>query len=356
MNAAAEPDLIVRKEGAAGILRLNRPKALNALTLEMTREVAVALDAFEADPAVGIVLLEGAGERGLCAGGDIRGLYDSARVGGDLGKVFWREEYLLNARIASFPKPYVAYMDGFVMGGGVGLAGHASHRIVTEKTRVAMPEVSLGFFPDVGGTWLLSRVSGETGTYLGLTGKTANGPDAIHAGLGDVLISTASWPALRTSLTELPSDADADATTAVIKRFTATAEPGPVARQQALIDDAFGHDTVEEIFAALERNDSDFAKATLIALREKSPRGLTVTLKLLRLARTAASLKECLVREYRAALEVFRSEDFVQGIQAAIIDKNHKPKWSPERIEDVTPEIIARYLAPLGKDDLVFPG
>jgi enoyl-CoA hydratase len=356
MNAAAEPDLIVRKEGAVGVLRLNRPKALNALTLEMTREVAVALDAFEADPAIGLVLLEGAGERGLCAGGDIRGLYESARVGGDLGKVFWREEYLLNARIASFPKPYVAYMDGFVMGGGVGLAGHASHRIVTEKTRVAMPEVSLGFFPDVGGTWLLSRVAGETGTYLGLTGKTANGPDAIHTGLGDVLISTGDWPALRQALTELPSDVSADATNAAIKRFMATAKPGPAARQQALIDSAFGHDTVEEIIAALERNDSDFAKATLTALREKSPRGLKVTLKLLRLARGAASLQECLVREYRAALEVFRSEDFVQGIHAAIIDKNHKPKWSPERIEDVTPEIVARYLAPLGKDDLIFPG
>jgi enoyl-CoA hydratase len=356
MNAgAAEPDLIVRREGAAGVLRLNRPKALNALTLEMTREIVVALDAFEADPAVGLILLEGAGERGLCAGGDIRGLYESARAHGDLGKVFWREEYLLNARIASFPKPYVAYMDGFVMGGGIGLAGHASHRIVTEKTKVAMPEVSLGFFPDVGGTWLLSRVPGEIGTYLGLTGQTANGADAVRARLGDVLISTADWPALRATLTELPSGVGADATMAAIERFATPAEQGPVARQQGLIDSAFGHESVEEIVAALERDGSEFAQATLTALREKSPRGLKVTLKLLRLARTSKSLEECLVREYRAALEVFASADFVEGIRAAIIDKDRNPKWSPARIEDVTPEIVARYLAPLGKDDLVFP-
>jgi enoyl-CoA hydratase len=159
--AVETTDLVVKREGAAGVIRLNRPKALNALTLEMTRDIALALDAFETDPEVTLVILEGAGERGLCAGGDIRGLYESAKAKGDLGKVFWREEYIVNARIAKYPKPYVAYMDGLVMGGGVGLAGHASHRVVTEKTKVAMPEVGLGFFPDVGGTWLLSRAPGD---------------------------------------------------------------------------------------------------------------------------------------------------------------------------------------------------
>lgn len=356
MNAgAAEPDLIVRREGAAGVLRLNRPKALNALTLEMTREIVVALDAFEADPAVALVLLEGAGERGLCAGGDIRGLYESARAHGDLGKVFWREEYILNARIASYPKPYIAYMDGLVMGGGIGLAGHASHRIVTEKTKVAMPEVGLGFFPDVGGTWLLSRAPGEIGTYLGLTGQIANGPDTVHVGLADVLIATSEWPALRQALTELSPGVDAAATLAVIKRFQSAPQNGPAEAHQDLIDKAFAHDTVEEIVAALERDGSEFARTTLIALQEKSPRGLKVALKLLRLARPAKSLEECLVREYRAALEVFASADFVEGIRAAIIDKDRNPKWSPSSIEDVTPEIVARYLAPLGDQDLVFP-
>src|ERR1700737_2495713 len=196
-------DLIVRREGAAGVIRLNRPKALNALTLEMIRGIVAALDRFEADPAVAVVVLEGAGERGLCAGGDIRGLYESSKAGGDLGKVFWRQEYIMNARIAKYPKPYVAFMDGLVMGGGVGLSGHARHRVVTEKTKLAMPEVGLGFFPDVGGTWLLSHSPGEIGTYFGLTGQTMNGPDAIYARFADAVVPSAKLAALREALTKV---------------------------------------------------------------------------------------------------------------------------------------------------------
>ena len=342
----SDGDLIARKEGAAGILRLNRPKALNALTLDMTREIVTALDAFEADPSVAVVILEGAGERGLCAGGDIRGLYDSAKAKGDLGQVFWREEYILNARIAKFPKPYIAYMDGFVMGGGVGLAGHASHRIVTEKTKMAMPEVSLGFFPDVGGTWLLSRAPGELGTYFGLTGQTANGPDALAARMADVFIATSDWPALREALTKLAALVDTGAVMATLQRFSVSEQTGPVTAQRALIDRAFAHDSVEEIIAALERDGSDFARATLKAMDDKSPRGLKVTLKLLRLARASTSLEECLSREYLAALEVFESADFVEGVRAAIIDKDRNPQWQPPTLQGVTPEIVARYLAP----------
>ena len=195
--ALIEGDLIARREGSAGVIRLNRPKAINAVTLEMFRDIDKALDAFEADPAVAVILLEGAGERGLCAGGDIRALWESSKVKGDLGKILWREEYILNARIAKFPKPYVAFMDGIVMGGGVGLSAHSSHRVVTEKTKLAMPEVGLGFFPDVGGTWLLSRAPGEIGTYFGLTGQTMNGPDAIYAGFADAVVPSDKLPALR---------------------------------------------------------------------------------------------------------------------------------------------------------------
>ena len=201
--AGPEPDLIARREGAAGVIRLNRPKAINALTLEMSLAIDAALDRFEADPAVALVLLEGAGERGLCAGGDIRGLYESSKAGGDLGKMFWRQEYILNARIAKFPKPYVAFMDGIVMGGGVGLSAHGRHRVVTEKTKLAMPEVGLGFFPDVGGTWLLSRSPGEIGAYFGLTGQTMNGPDAIHARFADAVVPSGKLPALREALTKV---------------------------------------------------------------------------------------------------------------------------------------------------------
>src|SRR3954467_13393915 len=199
----SEPDLIARREGAAGIIRLNRPKAINAVTLEMFRDIDKALDQFEADPAVAVILLEGAGERGLCAGGDIRALYESSKVRGDLGKILWREEYILNARIKKFPKPYVAFMDGIVMGGGVGLSAHCSHRVVTDKTKLAMPEVGLGFFPDVGGTWLLAHAPGEIGTYFGLTGQTMNGPDAIHARFADAVVPAAKWPELRDALTKV---------------------------------------------------------------------------------------------------------------------------------------------------------
>jgi enoyl-CoA hydratase len=351
----SEPDLIVRREGAAGVIRLNRPKALNALTLEMTRGIVTALDDFEADPKVALILLEGAGERGLCAGGDIRSLYESARTGGDLGKIFWREEYILNARIAAFPKPYVAFMDGIVMGGGVGLSAHGSHRVVTEKTKMGMPEVGVGFFPDVGGTWLLSRAPGEIGTYFGLTGQTMNGADAVHAGLADVVVASDQLPALREALIRAPGDADAQSVRAIIDRFATANLVAPIAAQQHLIDALFGPDSIEEIVTALAHHDSEFARAALGAILEKSPTGLKLTLKLLRMARESASLRECLVREYRAALEIFVNHDFPEGIRAAVIDKDRNPQWKPARIEEVTPELIARYFVPRGADELTFP-
>jgi len=349
----AEPDVIARREGGAGIIRLNRPRAINALTLEMSRAVDAALDRFEADPSVGLVLLEGAGERGLCAGGDIRGLYESSRAGGDLGKVFWRQEYTMNARIKAFPKPYVAFMDGIVMGGGVGLSAHARHRVVTDRTKLAMPEVGLGFFPDVGGTWLLSRSPGEIGTYFGLTGQTMSGPDAIHAGFADAVVPSEKLPALREALVSLDARVDSAGVETVIAGFATGQTAGPVAALQPRIDAWFAHGRMDDIVAALHRDGSELAQSTLKVLNEKSPRGMVVTLKLLRLARSSSTLEECLVREYRAALEVFASDDFREGVRAAVIDKDRKPKWSPSRIEDVTPEIIAPYLANLGADELV---
>ena len=352
--AAADGDLIVRREGAAGIIRLNRPKAINAMTLEMSLGIDAALDRVEADPDVALVLLEGAGERGLCAGGDIRGLYESSKAGGDLGKVFWRQEYLMNARIAAFPKPYVAYMDGLVMGGGVGLSAHGRHRIVTEKTRLAMPEVGLGFFPDVGGTWLLSRSPGELGSYFGLTGQTMNGPDAIHARFADAVVPSAKWPELREALTRVRPGTLSDEIEALIDGVSTGETAGPVAALQPQIDAWFAHDRIEDIMAALQRDGSELALSTLKALNEKSPRGMVVTLRLLRLARDAASLQECLVREYRAALEVFRSDDFREGVRAAIIDKDRNPRWSPADVAGVTPEMLAPYFAEIGADELVF--
>src|SRR5215831_19070164 len=256
MDAVTEPDLIARREGSAGIIRLNRPKAINAVTLEMFRDVDKALDAFEADAAVSLILLEGAGERGLCAGGDIRALWESSKINGDLGKILWREEYILNARIAKFPKPYVAFMDGIVMGGGVGLSAHGSHRVVTERTKLAMPEVGLGFFPDVGGTWLLSHAPGEIGTYFGLTGETMNGPDAIHAGFADAVVQSSKLPALREALTKVWPGTTAGEVKAVIDSFATGEKAGPVAAMQATIDGWFGHDRMQDIIAALKRDGS----------------------------------------------------------------------------------------------------
>ena len=355
MDAVTDGDLIARREGSAGIIRLNRPKAINAVTLEMFRDIDKALDLFEADPHVAVILLEGAGERGLCAGGDIRALWDSTKVNGDLGKVLWREEYILNARIKKFPKPYVAFMDGIVMGGGVGLSAHSAHRVVTERTKLAMPEVGLGFFPDVGGTFLLSRSPGETGTYFGLTGQTMNGPDAIYARFADAVVPSVKLPALRAALTKARPGTTSDEIRKLIDGFAASEKAGPVAAMEPAIDALFGHERMEDIVKALKADGSEFSQQTLKTLGEKSPRGMVVALKLLRLARQTSTLEECLVREYRAALEVFRSDDFREGVRAAVIDKDRNPKWSPPEIEDVTSEMIAPYFAEIGADELKFP-
>jgi enoyl-CoA hydratase len=240
------------------------------------------------------------------------------------------------------------------MGGGVGLSAHGSHRVVTDRTKVAMPEVGLGFFPDVGGTWLLSRSPGEIGTYFGLTGQTMNGPDAVYSGFADAVVPSAKLPALREALVNLAAGADSARANAVIAGFATGETSGPVAALRPKIDAWFAHGRMDDIVAALHRDGSELAQSTLKILNEKSPRGMVVTLKLLRLARASATLEECLAREYRAALAVFASDDFREGVRAAVIDKDRNPKWSPSRIEDVTPEMIAPYFASLGADDLVF--
>src|SRR5246500_628584 len=247
MSSVEEGDLIVRREGAAGGVRLKRAKAVNAMTLEMSEGIDVALDKFEADPAVAVIILEGAGERGLCAGGDIRGLYESSRAGGDLGKIFWRQEYVMNARIAKYKKPYVAFMDGLVMGGGVGLSAHARHRVVTEKTKLAMPEVGLGFFPDVGGTWLLSRSPGEIGTYFGLTGQTMNGPDAVFARFADAVVPSHKLASLRETLVSLRTGVSSADEKALIAGFATGETSGLVFAMQSNIDSWFGYDLMEYI-------------------------------------------------------------------------------------------------------------
>ena len=238
------------------------------------------------------------------------------------------------------------------MGGGVGLSAHSRHRVVTERTKLAMPEVGLGFFPDVGGTWLLSRSPGEIGTYFGLTGQTMNGPDAVYARFADAVVPSANLAELRDALTSIRAGTRPADIKSLIEDYATGQTCGPVATMQSKIDGWFAHDRMEDIVAALQRDGSELALSTLKTLNEKSPRGMVVTLKLLRLARASSSLEECLVREYRAALEVFASDDFREGVRAAVIDKDRNPKWSPPGIEDITPEMVAPYFAELGADEL----
>ena len=348
-------ELIVRSEGALGVIRLNRPRTINAFTHDMLRGINTALDVFETDPSIGMILIEGNGDRGFCAGGDIRGLYDSIREGGDLGKAFWRDEYIMNSRIASYPKPYIAYMDGMVMGGGVGLGAHGRHRILTERTQLAMPEVGIGFFPDVGGTWLLANAPGELGTYFGLTGQSMNAADALRCRLGDVYITTARWAEARAALTRLGADVNNGMIRGVLAHYASPKQQGVADQHKELIDRVFALDTVEAILAALLSEVSDFALKTRQTMLEKSPTSLKVTLRLLRAARESKSLDECLIREYGAALEVFVSRDFPEGIRAAVIDKDRQPKWSPPQVAEVTPAMVDAYFAPRGADELVIP-
>ncbi|TXM66933.1 enoyl-CoA hydratase/isomerase family protein [Methylobacterium sp. WL120] len=341
-------DVLIERAGALGRIRLNRPKALNALTHGMVGAIDAALDRFGADPGVAAILLTGEGARGLCAGGDLRSLYESAGPG--FAEDFWRDEYRLDARIARLEKPFVAIMDGITMGGGVGLAGHARHRVVTERSRIAMPETGIGYLPDVGGTWLLPRAPGEIGTYLGLTGAQMGAADAIFAGFADALVPAAALPGLVDALAALPQgtkqEAGHAAVRAAIDARAVTPEPAPLAEARAVIDRCFAHDRVADILAALAADGSEFATRTRTTLLEKSPSSLVLTLRLLRLGRTSARLEDCLEREFHASLALLAEGDFREGIRAAVIDKDKTPRWSPTTLDAVDLERIEAWLAP----------
>jgi enoyl-CoA hydratase len=323
--------------GALGRIHLNRPKAINALTLEMIHDMETAFTRFEDDPAIAAVLVTGEGERGLCAGGDIRALYEHGRDG--VGEAFFRAEYRMNAHIAAYKKPYIAFMDGITMGGGVGISAHGSLRIVTQRTRLAMPETGIGFFPDVGATWLLTRQPGELGTYIGLTGEAIGGADAILAGLADYFVPSEELPALAKALAD---SADPEA----LVKTVAKPVQAPLSAHRAEIDAAFAHDTVEEIIAALSASGSEFAVNILQTLKRRSPTSLKVTLRLLRAARHKSSLRECLEQEYAAAHAVLASDEFYEGVRAAVIDKDRNPRWSPAAIEAVSAATVEKYFRP----------
>ena len=328
--------VLVRRDGRAGRLTLNRPRALNALTHAMVRRLDTALTAWRDDPAVTTVVIDGAGGRGLCAGGDIRAIHEDARTGGTASPVFWRDEYRLNARIARYPKPYVAFMDGIVMGGGVGVSAHGGVRIVTERSRVAMPETGIGLVPDVGGTWLLSRAPGELGTHLALTGAAVGAADAVLCGLADHLVPSGRLPLLAAEL------ATTDASVALRRHATAPPE-GELAAHREWIDGCYAADTVEEIVDRLSAHGHQAAKQTAETILSKSPTALKATLAAVRRARGTATLEEVLDAEYRASCAALRTPDLVEGIRAQVVDKDRTPKWVPAELGLVTDADVARF-------------
>jgi len=343
MQVHATEEVSIRREGRALRITMNRPQALNALTLGMVRRIREALEACRDDPAVALVLLDGAGGRALCAGGDVRSLYDSRQQGSGLARTFWREEYALDAVIGRFPKPYVALQDGIVMGGGIGLSGHARHRIVTERSRLAMPETGIGLIPDVGGTWLLARAPGEIGIYLGLTGEAMYAADAIHARFADALVPSARLGDLVGRLVD-PAGGPVGA---AIAELAEDAGAPPLAARRADIDRAFSGTDVEAVLRALAAMPGEWPQATAAALAAKSPKSLALTLAAIRNARRLPSLEAALDVEFRLCVRLFEDGEFLEGVRALIVDKDRKPRWSPARIEEVTPDLVTAYLAPL---------
>ncbi len=333
-------DIEARIEGHAGRITLNRPQALNALTQPMCAAIDAALAGWAEDPAVTLAIVDGAGGRALCAGGDIRVLYEAARTG-DLAvpEAFFGTEYRMNARIAAFPKPYVALMDGVVMGGGVGVSAHGSYRVVTERTLLAMPETGIGLFPDVGATWLLSRKL-PLGLHLALTGARIGGADAILAGLADYYVSSAALPALAARLCACETKA------AVAACLDEAAEPPPpaaVGADRAWMDDCYRHSTVELILDALHASEHPAAQQAAKEIAGKSPSSLKVTLRALREAEAMADLDQALAQELVLAVSCMRSHDFVEGVRAAVVDKDRAPRWDPASLDSVSENLVDSY-------------
>jgi len=352
VTEAQDGDIIVRKERALRRITLNRPKALNALTLSMAVEITAHLRAWASDSEAGVVLIDGAGERGFCAGGDIRALYDAAKTRSALPAQFWSTEYYLDVLIARYPKPVIAVMDGVVMGGGVGLSAHAAFRIVTERSMVAMPEVGIGFFPDVGASFLLARCPGQTGTYLALTGDRMNAADAVFCGFADVHVATAKLP-------ELPGAFGDCRTAADVKRALASmSSPPATGRLQAArswIDECFAADSIEEIVRRLQSNGVTEVGAALGVMGKASPTSLKVTLRNVRDAVSFHRLEDSFRQDFRIALAAIAGHDFIEGIRATIVDKDRDPKWRPRKIEEVTSDIVERHFRSVGELELKFP-
>ena len=335
---AENEDVLVTVENGVGLITLNRPKAINSLTHQMVEAMSSVLADWDQNDAVHAVVVDGAGERGLCAGGDLVALYHSAKADGSEARQFWYDEYVLNARIGRFSKPYVALMDGIVMGGGVGVAVHGSVRVVTDTTKMAMPEVGIGLIPDVGGTLILSRAPGNLGLHAALTGVTFGAADAIAMGFADHYVP-------HDALAEFKSAIISDGVDAALAANKTDAPPSPMLAQRDWIDDCYAGETVADIVAALRGHDAAPANDAADLIATRSPISLCVTLAAIRRAKELETLEDVLRQEYRTSCACSRSHDFVEGTRAVVIDKDRNPKWSPASLAAVTTADVEAYFA-----------
>ncbi|MEE4348199.1 MAG: enoyl-CoA hydratase/isomerase family protein [Paracoccaceae bacterium] len=339
-------DIAIGIDGRAGRITLTRPAALNALTYDMVLATEAALDRWRDDPAVALVVLDAAGDKAFCAGGDIAELYASGKAGDfAYGRTFWADEYRLNAKLAEYPKPIVSLMQGFTMGGGVGLGCHAGHRVLGETSRIAMPECGIGLVPDVGGSLLLARAPGRLGAYLGLTAARMEAGDAILAGFADHFVPQDRWAELIAALCKTGDAAEVD-------RVSDTAPQGPLRALLPQIDALFASDDLPDTLAALRGDDSGFATDALKAVTRNSPLAMACTLEILsRLRAPGTTIRDALDLEYRVTWRAMEQGDFLEGIRAAIIDKDRKPVWKHD-IDTLPATAVSEMLAPLGKDAL----
>jgi enoyl-CoA hydratase len=348
--------VLTKVEGGVGYLTLNRPNALHALNLEMCETIYAALRIWAHDPSVHLVVVDHAeGSRGFCAGGDIAMLRESGMGDAQEARAFFAEEYRMNAAIEAFPKPYLALMDGVTMGGGVGLSVHGSHRVATERTLFAMPETGIGLFPDVGGGWFLPRLRGELGTWLALTGARLKGADVAAARVATHFLPSELLPHLKKQI----ADADFSAGAAemlgeILARLTHSVPAGSFEANMATIDACFASDRAEDIVAALDANGSEWAAEQANAIRSKSPETVKVALRQVREGAACETFEENMRMEYRIGWRKVQSPDFIEGVRAVIIDKDHSPSWAPDTLEGVSDDHVAGFFAPLGDDELRF--
>ncbi|MEM7508198.1 MAG: enoyl-CoA hydratase/isomerase family protein [Pseudomonadota bacterium] len=339
-------DILIRVEGRAGRITLNRPQALNALTYDMLRAIEDAVDAWAVEDAIDLVIIDAAGDKAFAAGGDIVDLYRTGRAGDfAFGRQFWADEYRLNAKIARYPKPYIALMQGFVMGGGVGVSCHGSHRVVDESAQIAMPECSIGLIPDVGGSRLLALAPEQMGIYLGLTGTRMDAGDAIFAGFADSFVPRARWVDL---IAALCASGDAGK----VANF-AESPPGSRLHNAPEINDWFLADTASGILAELETRETENAGKVAATLRKQCPLSVACALQAIRNAREM-TVKQALAQEYRFVWRCMEEGEFLEGIRAAVIDKDRNPRWARPRLEDIQAEDVAHMLSPPPGGDLTF--